>query len=230
MYYTNLNSPNQTYDVNHPILHFVKTNVLKLVTIFIIILLFMEYASYIYVYANNNNQNLTPNFSTRKDDFFFEDKFRLLESTSSNRKIDFSEDMLLKDLNLSNENGSNVNSSQPSLPSCPVIPPNLIGRIKLMTDQVSFEQLELEHPELEPGGHFKPSNCKAVQKVAVIIPYRAREEHLRKFLHNIHPFLQKQQAEYVIYVVEQVSRFCAFKKFGLYFLPFRIRNLGNCRV
>lgn len=208
MYYTNLNSPNQTYDVNHPILHFVKTNLLKLVTIFILILLFMEYASYIYVYANNNNQNLTPNFSTRKDDFFFEDKFRLLDNieSKSSRKINFSDDLSLKDFNLSNESVSNVNSSQPSLPSCPVIPPNLVGRIKLLIDDVSFDQLEAERPELEPGGHFKPPNCKAVQKVAVIIPYRAREEHLRKFLHNIHPFLQKQQAEYVIYVVEQVSR------------------------
>lgn len=209
MYYTNLNSPNQTYDVNHPILHFVKTNLLKLVTVFILILLFMEYASYIYVYANTNNQNLTPNFSTRKEDFFFEEKIRLLDnidSTKSSRKINFSEDMFLKEFNISSENSSsNVNSSQPSLPSCPVIPPNLIGRVKLMTDDVSFDQLETEHPELEPGGHFKPANCKAVQKVAVIIPYRAREDHLRKFLHNIHPFLQKQQAEYVIYVVEQVS-------------------------
>ena len=208
MYYTNLNSPNQTYDVNHPILHFVKTNLLKLVTIFIIILLFMEYASYIYVYANTNNQNLTPNLSTRKDDFFFEDKFRLLdniESAKSSRKINFSEDLSLKDFNLSNESVSNANGSQPSLPSCPVIPPNLVGRIPLLTDDISFDQLEAEHPELEPGGHYKPPNCKAVQKVAVVIPYRAREEHLRKFLHNIHPFLQKQQAEYVIYVVEQVS-------------------------
>lgn len=74
-----------------------------------------------------------------------------------------------------------------------------------MTEDISMDELEALHPELDPGGHYKPPNCTAIQKVALIIPYRNREHHLRKFLHNIHPFLQKQQAEYVIYVLEQVS-------------------------
>lgn len=132
MYYTNLNSPSQTYDVDHPILHFLKTNLLKSITAFIIVLLFMEYASYIYVYANNDNQNLTPNFSTRKDDFFFENKFKLLDdfqSTKSSRKINFNEDLSLKDFSSSsidqNLSNNNVNSSSCCLPTCPVIPPNL---------------------------------------------------------------------------------------------------------
>ena len=55
------------------------------------------------------------------------------------------------------------------------------------------------------GGHFKPSHCEARAAVAVIIPYRDREEHLKTFLDYIHPFLQKQVIEYVIYVVELVS-------------------------
>lgn len=89
--------------------------------------------------------------------------------------------------------------------------PQLVGRIKLLIDDISIDKLESLHPELEPGGHYSPPNCEAIQKVAVIIPYRNREKHLLKFLHNIHPFLQKQQAEYVIYVVEQVIiRFCNF--------------------
>ncbi len=36
------------------------------------------------------------------------------------------------------------------------------------------------------------------------MPYRDREDHLRTFLLNIHRFLQRQQNEYGIYIVEQV--------------------------
>ena len=38
------------------------------------------------------------------------------------------------------------------------------------------------------------------------MPYRDREDHLRTFLLNIHRFLQRQQNEYGIYIVEQVHR------------------------
>ncbi|CAK5014889.1 unnamed protein product [Meloidogyne enterolobii] len=38
-----------------------------------------------------------------------------------------------------------------------------------------------------------------------------REPHLRTFLHNIHRFLQKQQLDYAIFVVEQIGDF-AFNK------------------
>lgn len=166
----------------------------------------MEYASNIYIYSSNQIQNLTPNLSTKRDDFFFENKFKLLddlESSKSSRKINFNDDLSLKDF-LSGQSNVNSNNSQSSLPAtCPLIPPNLTGPVKLLTEAISIDELESLHPELEMGGHYKPPKCKAVQKVAVVIPYRNREEHLKKFLHNIHPFLQKQQAEYVIYVVEQ---------------------------
>lgn len=56
---------------------------------------------------------------------------------------------------------------------------------------------------LGPGGRYKPPDCKAHYKVAIVIPYRDREEHLRIFLKHMHPFLQRQQIEYGIFVVEQ---------------------------
>ncbi len=40
--------------------------------------------------------------------------------------------------------------------------------------------------------------------MAIIIPIRDREEHLRLLLAHMHPFLQKQQLNYGIYVIEQV--------------------------
>ena len=56
----------------------------------------------------------------------------------------------------------------------------------------------------EFSGHSSPKHCKARQKVAVLVPYRDREDHLKIFFLNMHPFLQKQLLDYTIFVVEQV--------------------------
>lgn len=86
---------------------------------------------------------------------------------------------------------------------CPEIPPNLVGRIRVWLDGPSFEQLGQLYPFLEPGGHSFPKKCQARHRVAIIIPYRDREEHLRILLHNLHSLLTKQQLDYGIFVVEQ---------------------------
>lgn len=57
------------------------------------------------------------------------------------------------------------------------------------------------------NGQYKPENCESRQNVAILIPFRDRESHLRIFLNNMHPFLMRQQLQYGIYVVEQVSCF-----------------------
>lgn len=89
---------------------------------------------------------------------------------------------------------------------CPLVPPKLVGRLKVMTDVPKMSQLEECFPDLEPGGRFKPPNCTARFKVAIVIPYRDREQHLRIFLHNIHPILQRQQLDYGIYVIEESGK------------------------
>ena len=55
------------------------------------------------------------------------------------------------------------------------------------------------------GGRFVPTDCRAQSRVAVIIPYRNREEQLKLFLNHIHPILSRQQLIYGIYVVGQVN-------------------------
>jgi hypothetical protein len=55
------------------------------------------------------------------------------------------------------------------------------------------------------GGRWAPSNCRARHRVAVIIPYRDREENLNIFLFNMHPLLQRQELNYSIFVVEQTN-------------------------
>jgi hypothetical protein len=80
-----------------------------------------------------------------------------------------------------------------------------VGRLYLDFLQRSLEEVELLHPELEAGGSWHPANCSTKQRLAVIIPYRDRMDHLQELLDHLHPFLQKQLLDYTIFVVEQVS-------------------------
>ncbi|XP_061175167.1 beta-1,4-N-acetylgalactosaminyltransferase bre-4-like [Saccostrea echinata] len=52
------------------------------------------------------------------------------------------------------------------------------------------------------NGSHRPGHCTSRSKVAILIPYRDRDSHLRIFLNNMHTFLMKQQLDYGIYVVE----------------------------
>ncbi|XP_039301116.1 beta-1,4-N-acetylgalactosaminyltransferase bre-4-like, partial [Nilaparvata lugens] len=55
------------------------------------------------------------------------------------------------------------------------------------------------------GGQWQPATCRSRDRVALIIPYRDRAAHLRVFLKNMHPFLQRQQISYGIFIVEQAG-------------------------
>ncbi|ENN77797.1 beta-1,4-N-acetylgalactosaminyltransferase bre-4 isoform X3 [Dendroctonus ponderosae] len=87
---------------------------------------------------------------------------------------------------------------------CPDVSQNLYGRVQIQTYPVpSVQTLESRFSWLQPGGHWAPSNCTVEKKVAIIIPFRSRGEHLLLFLQHMHPFLKKQQLDYTIFVVEQ---------------------------
>ena len=85
-----------------------------------------------------------------------------------------------------------------------MIPPGLHGTIKTITNEVpsTMEEIEAIFPYLAPGGRFQPTECTSRHRVAIIVPYRDREDHLRTFLLNIHKFLQPQQLDYAIYLGE----------------------------
>ncbi|XP_068123462.1 beta-1,4-galactosyltransferase 1-like [Hyperolius riggenbachi] len=84
---------------------------------------------------------------------------------------------------------------------CPELPPNL-GPYRVETN-VSFVMSVRQNEDMEFGGRSKPDTCTALQKIAIVIPFRNREPHLEVWLYNMHPFLKKQRADYGIYVVEQ---------------------------
>ena len=56
-----------------------------------------------------------------------------------------------------------------------------------------------------PGGHYRPADCLPTTRVVILVPFRAREQHLATFLKFIHPFLQRQKVEYNILLVNQTD-------------------------
>ena len=58
--------------------------------------------------------------------------------------------------------------------------------------------------EVQLGGYWRPKDCYARDRVAIVILFRDRHAHLRMLLQYLHPLLQRQQIEYRIFVVEQV--------------------------
>ncbi|XP_013409688.1 beta-1,4-N-acetylgalactosaminyltransferase bre-4 [Lingula anatina] len=88
---------------------------------------------------------------------------------------------------------------------CPSTPPGLKGRIVPDTTAATWETLQAKYSTVEPGGRWRPKDCTSRHHVYIVIPYRDRDEHLRILLNNLHPFLQKQQLDYGIYVVEQAE-------------------------
>ena len=90
-----------------------------------------------------------------------------------------------------------------SLCLCPCVPDALLGRINTKFETPQFRELELLHTELSLGGSWTPQLCIPRHRVAVIIPFRDRQLHLRTLLTILHPMLQRQMLRYTIFVVEQ---------------------------
>lgn len=92
------------------------------------------------------------------------------------------------------------------LVTCPLTPLDLNGPINVDVEYEPLSQIEVKFCNLlMPGGWYKPHECNSRDRVAIVIPYRDRAEHLPVFLKNIHALLIKQQVEYGIFVVEQIS-------------------------
>ena len=79
-----------------------------------------------------------------------------------------------------------------------------VGRLPITYREVSIELAQEQNPEVQSGGSWQPSWCRAYQHLAVIIPYRDRQEHLHMQLYHLHPILQRQLLNYTVFVVEQV--------------------------
>ncbi|CAK6977252.1 beta-1%2C4-galactosyltransferase 1 isoform X1 [Scomber scombrus] len=90
------------------------------------------------------------------------------------------------------------------LQKCPETSPILVGPLRVeFNTPVNLEQIKKDNPNLQAGGRFRPAGCEALAKVAIIIPFRKRDEHLKYWLYYLHPILQRQQLDYGVYVINQ---------------------------
>ncbi|XP_048240028.1 beta-1,4-N-acetylgalactosaminyltransferase bre-4-like [Haliotis rufescens] len=94
---------------------------------------------------------------------------------------------------------------KPRLPLCPLIPSNLEGPVKVDKNVYSNRNIEAMNSAVKAGGRWWPDTCTSRHHVAIIIPFRDRPSHLKIFMTNIHHFLQRQELDYGIFVVEPVS-------------------------
>lgn len=76
-----------------------------------------------------------------------------------------------------------------------------------LSSPLSLEEIRQRNPLVLPGGRYRPPDCEPRHHTAIVVPYRNRQTHLRALLYHLHPFLQRQQIHYSIYIVQQV-RFC----------------------
>ena len=91
------------------------------------------------------------------------------------------------------------------LPSCPETPPHLLGKLELEDESkvVNMYDLVSNYTWVNEGGRYHPAGCAPRYKVAIIVPHRSRERHLRQFLKAIHPIMKRQQADYGVFVIHQ---------------------------
>uniref|UniRef100_A0A3Q4BA51 Beta-1,4-galactosyltransferase n=1 Tax=Mola mola TaxID=94237 RepID=A0A3Q4BA51_MOLML len=92
------------------------------------------------------------------------------------------------------------------LPPCPENPPGLVGRLLIeFSSQMTMERVQKENPNVTEGGRYMPPDCRPRWKVAIIIPFRHRENHLKYWLHYLHPILRRQRIDYGIYIINQLG-------------------------
>ncbi|KAI1902689.1 hypothetical protein AGOR_G00018600 [Albula goreensis] len=94
--------------------------------------------------------------------------------------------------------------SSPPQQRCSLPSPFLRGAVKLTFPPLTLKEVERENSRVS-GGQFRPIGCIAQQSVAILIPHRNREKHLLYLLHHLHPFLQRQQLHYGIYIIHQAG-------------------------
>nr|XP_033780215.1 beta-1,4-galactosyltransferase 3 isoform X2 [Geotrypetes seraphini] len=93
-----------------------------------------------------------------------------------------------------------------SLPYCPERSPHLIGPLTVTFNKVpTLKQIKEKNPAVTKGGRYHPPSCEPRHRTAVIIPHRNREAHLLYLLYYLHPFLQRQQIQYGIYIIHQAG-------------------------
>lgn len=116
---------------------------------------------------------------------------------------------------------------------CSEVPTKIRRRIKIKQVPNDFSAFNSSIEKfgfsngIQNGGKWLPKNCEARHKVAIVIPYKNRLKNLNYFLYHMHPFLQRQELEYQIFVVEQVNNELFNKGILMNSAFFEIRKIYN---
>ncbi|XP_066289489.1 beta-1,4-galactosyltransferase 5-like isoform X1 [Branchiostoma lanceolatum] len=91
---------------------------------------------------------------------------------------------------------------------CPERLPSMTGEIEVNMTEVNLTTVMkeiLQEGPIKPGGHWTPTDCKAKYKVAILVPYRNREEHIPILYRHLIPMLRRQKLEFGFYFIEQAG-------------------------
>lgn len=94
------------------------------------------------------------------------------------------------------------------LPYCSKTSPFIRGPIHVsFPSGLTLAEVQRKNPLVVRGGRYRPPDCEARHRTAIIIPHRQREQHLKFLLYYLHPLLQRQQLSYGIYVIHQAGNY-----------------------
>ncbi|XP_063814955.1 beta-1,4-galactosyltransferase 5 [Pseudophryne corroboree] len=90
---------------------------------------------------------------------------------------------------------------------CPERLPSMKGPIDVNTSEVRMSDVHqlFAKDAIRMGGHWKPTDCIPRWKVAILIPFRNRHEHLPLLFKHLIPMLQRQRLQFAFYVIEQAG-------------------------
>ena len=71
-------------------------------------------------------------------------------------------------------------------------------------DEMNMTSLEQQYSTVHTDRGWSPPDCQPQSTIAIIMPFRDRERHLRIFFNNIIPFLQRQNIAFQVFVIDQV--------------------------
>ncbi|XP_062509771.1 beta-1,4-galactosyltransferase 2-like isoform X2 [Corticium candelabrum] len=95
---------------------------------------------------------------------------------------------------------------------CPKKPPDLVGSLFINAyAKVNLDEVKKKNPGVTFGGFYTPPDCQPRDRVAIVIPFRDREEHLKVFQHYMIPVFRRQLIQFKIYVIEQAGN-CDFNR------------------
>ncbi|XP_050771021.1 beta-1,4-galactosyltransferase 3 isoform X2 [Gymnogyps californianus] len=96
--------------------------------------------------------------------------------------------------------------NEEAMPYCSAQSPIFVGPLTITFRVLPSERMIIKkNPFVQSGGRYRPPHCLARYKSAILVAYRNQEKYLHHLLYYIHPFLQRQQLSYSIYLIQQVG-------------------------